>query len=52
MDPMKRLARLKMHDTSGWVSSRGAERDVRPLTRVLGPLERDMKEDAKSGELV
>lgn len=45
-------ARERIHDTRGSVGSRGAECEVRPETRVLGPWEREMKEGSKSGELV
>jgi hypothetical protein len=48
---MKVRARVNIQDTSGCSSGRGAESDVRPLTGVLGPRERDMKELAKSGVL-
>jgi hypothetical protein len=48
---MKVRARCKIHDTSGCSMGSGAEEEVRPETRVLGPRERDMKDDAKSGEL-
>jgi hypothetical protein len=51
MLPMKVRARFRIHDTSGCSIGRGAEEEVRPETRVLGPRERDMKDDAKSGEL-
>jgi hypothetical protein len=49
--PMKVRARFRIHDTSGCSMGSGAEEEVRPETRVLGPRERDMKDDAKSGEL-
>jgi hypothetical protein len=49
MLPMKVRARFRIHDTSGCSIGRGAEEEVRPETRVLGPRERDMKDDAKSG---
>lgn len=48
---MKVRARARMHATSGWDMSSGADWDVRPDTRVLGPRERDMNEEAKSGDL-
>jgi hypothetical protein len=51
MLPMKVRARFRIHDTSGCLMGSGAEEEVRPETRVLGPRERDMKDDAKSGEL-
>lgn len=49
--PRKARARERMQDTSGSVGSRGAEWEVRPETRVLGPWEREMKEGSKSGAL-
>lgn len=52
MEPMKLRARDRMHVTSGWEVSRGAEVDVRPDTRVLGPWERDMKDSENSGDLL
>jgi hypothetical protein len=51
MLPMNVRARVKIQDIKGCERGRGAEEEVRPETRVLGPWERDMKEDAKSGEL-
>ena len=51
MLPIKVRARFKIHDTSGCVRGRGADEEVRPETRVLGPRERDMKDVVKSGVL-
>jgi hypothetical protein len=51
MLPMKVRARARMHATSGWSRGSGAEVDVRPLTSELGPWEREMKDEVKSGEL-
>jgi hypothetical protein len=48
---MKPRARSRIHDTRGCSMGRGAEEEVRPETRVLGPRERDINEDAKSGKL-
>jgi hypothetical protein len=44
-------ARARIQSTKGCERGRGAEEDVRPGTRVLGPWERDIKDDAKSGVL-
>lgn len=51
MVPMKRRARDRMHETSGWERGSGAESDVRPLTRCVVPLPRLMKDSVKSAEL-
>jgi hypothetical protein len=51
MLPMKPRARSRIHATRGCSMGRGAEEEVRPETSVLGPRERDINEDAKSGEL-
>lgn len=51
MLPRNLRARVRMQDTRGCSTGNGAEVEVRPVTRVLAPRERDMKEDWKSGEL-
>jgi hypothetical protein len=51
MLPMKVRARARMQATSGWSRGSGAEVEVRPLTSELGPWEREMKDEVKSGEL-
>ena len=51
-EPMKRLARFRRHSTSGCAMGRGADWDVRPVTRGVVPLPRLMKDSANFEELI
>jgi hypothetical protein len=44
-------AREMRQATRGWSRSRGADEEVRPVALALGPLEREITEGEKSGEL-